>query len=495
MASKYWGFYECIFCRIDENIFSGLYSEKGSRPKAPINTLVASLILKHRFGWTFEELVEHIDFDLLTRAALGLRTFETTPFAPSTLFDFQRRLFAHHLLTGETLFEQVFDRLTNAQLAELTLKTSIQRTDSVMLASNIRDYRRLQRLIDVVLRLHRVLSEADQASVKELLAPYLKQRSRKYRYRLEHGAIPDELRTLGHLYHTLYQTFQGAYGDTEIFAMFERVDTEHFTVTDEAMTVIAGHELSGKILQSPDDPEATYRKNLGGSSKGVVLNAVETAHPDNPVNLLVDVTVEPNTLDDSVILNGRLEARIRKTPERNEWPPDGGYASDDNDPILNAAGMAQIQTAVRGHTRDVEFTMTPTDDTTSQVSCPCQTVMSQPTSTRLKACCDLTICAGCAHAPECPAQEGKTCRTFYFTPEDALRHARYRRIATLPVERRTIRSHVEATIREFVPRLDGHTLSVRGQFKATLFALSRAMAINFGRIFRYPCLTTRESCV
>jgi hypothetical protein len=494
-ASKYWCFYELIFCQIDESLFAILYSDKGSRPNAPINTMVASLVIKHQFGWTFEELFEHIDFDVLTRTALGLRTFETTPFVPSTLFDFQRRLFAHQLLTGENLFEKVFDRLTNAQLEDLKLKTSIQRTDSVMLASNIRDYSRLQLLIEIVLRLHRVLSETDQAAVKEWLAPYLRQSSSTYLYRLERAAIPDELNKLGHLYHTLYRKFQESYGDTEIFAIFERVYTEHFRVSDETMTVIAGHELSGKILQSPDDPDATYRKKRGGSSKGFVLNAVETAHPDNPVNLLVDVTVEPNTTDDSVVLNGRLEALTRKTPDLTELHTDGGYTSDDNDKALTAAGIVQIQTAVRGHTRNVEFTMTPTDDKRYQVSCPLQTATSQSARMRLKACFHLEICAACAHASVCPAQQQKTCRTFYFTPDDAARQARYTRIATLPVERRSIRSNVEATIREFVNRLDRHTVSVRGLFKTALFALSRAMAINFGRIFRYQGLTAREACV
>ena len=210
---------------------------------------------------------------------------------------------------------------------------------------------------------------------------------------------------------------------------------------------------------------------------------------------MVDVTVEPNTTDDSVILNSRLEPLRRKTPDLDELHTDGAYTSEENDTALTTAGIAQIQTAVRGQTRAVELTMTPLNDTTYQVTCPCQTAMSQPTSTRLKACFDLTICAGCVHAPECPAQERKACRTFYFTPEDAVRHARYRRIATLPVERRTIRSNVEATIREFVSRLDHHTVSVRGLFKTTLFALSRAMAINFGRIFRYQGRTAKEACV
>jgi len=136
--------------------------------------------------------------------------------------------------------------------------------------------------------------------------------------------------------------------------------------------------------------------------------------------------------------------------------------------------------------------MLQTDDAAYQVSCPVHTVMSQPTSTRVNACCALTICAGCAHAPRCPTHEGNACRTFYFTPEDAIRQARYRRIATLPVERRSIRSNVEATIRECVNRLDRHKVSVRGLVTTALFAFSRAMAIHFGRIFRSQCLPARE---
>ena len=85
LASKHWCFYELIFCRIDETVFACLYSDKASRPNAPVNTMVASLILKHHFGWTFEELFQHIDFDLLTRAALGLRTLSITPFVKLTL--------------------------------------------------------------------------------------------------------------------------------------------------------------------------------------------------------------------------------------------------------------------------------------------------------------------------------------------------------------------------------------------------------------------------
>jgi hypothetical protein len=494
MASAQWQFYLLIFCQIDESLFTPLYSKKGSRPNAPVNAMVSALILKHHYGWTFQELFEHIDFSLLTRAALGVSDLDTTPFASSTLFDFQQRLFEYDLQTGDNLFERVFDQLTAHQLARLKLKTSIQRTDSVLIASNIRDFSRLQLLVEVLLRLHRILSEADQAELEKLLAPYLKQGSgSKYVYRLTRDTLPDELRRLGQVYQQVWQFCRTCYAETEIFCIFQRVYTEHFTIADAAVTVVPAKELSGSIIQSPDDPEATYRTKGDTASKGYVVNAVETAHPDNDLNLLVDVAVESNTTDDAALLNSRLDGLIEKTPALNEMHGDGGFGSKETDKKFAELGMTQIQTAIKGRKAAVEITIIATGEQTWQVTCPQQHVESQPTITRFKACFNKTTCSTCPHAESCPAQEQKNSRTFYFTSEDAARNARHRRIKEIPVERRTLRNNVEATMREFVNRLDGHRVRVRGKFKTALFAYGRAIGINFGRIFRYECLTTGEA--
>lgn len=234
-------------------------------------------------------------------------------------------------------------------------------------------------------------------------------------------------------------------------------------MADDTVTVIPGSDLSGSILQSPDDPEATYRTKRGESSTGDALNAVETAHPDNPLNLVVDVSVDPNTTDDSVILNTRLGAMTTKTPDLDELHTDGGYGSAANDKALKDAGISHVQPAVKGRKAAVEITMTATGDTQWEVTCPNQRVDSQPTTTRFKACFDLDVCDTCPFAERCPTQPQTTCRALFFTPEDAARNARHRRLAELPAERRTLRSNVEATMRELVHHLDGHTVSVRGQ--------------------------------
>ena len=94
--------------------------------------------------WSYEELFNQIEFNILTKLALGLDSIEYHPFSPATIFNFQNRLTAHFCKTGENLLENVFDKLTDKQLKALKIKTDIQRTDSFAASSNIRNYSRLQ---------------------------------------------------------------------------------------------------------------------------------------------------------------------------------------------------------------------------------------------------------------------------------------------------------------------------------------------------------------
>ena len=321
--SKEYDFYQLVFCKISEKDFSVLYSNNCSRPNAPVNSLVASIILMYRNNWTTEELFDRIDFDLLTRTALGLDTLEETPFCSATFFNFQNRLLCHFSQTGHNLIERVFDGLTEQQLKTLKIKTDIQRSDSFMAMSNIRSYSRTQLLIEMLIRLHRILSDEDQNRFNDILSPYIKQSSGQYLYTLQRQQIPQEQEKLGRLYHALYEALKERYKDSEVFGIFARVYTEHFTLIDDKITVKTGQELHGSTLQSPDDIDATYRKKRDRHYRGQSVNVTETAHPDNELNLITDVAVCSNNTDDSKILNERVGPIKEKTPDLNELHTDG----------------------------------------------------------------------------------------------------------------------------------------------------------------------------
>ena len=484
--SKEYDFYRLIFCNINEADFSVLYSDHSSRPNAPVNSLVASIILMQQNKWTTEKLFENIDFNLLTRIAFGLDRLDDTPFCPATFFNFQNRLLAHFVATGQNLIETVFDSLTQEQLKTLKIKTHIQRSDSFMAMSNIRSYSRTQLLIEMLIRLYRVLSDDDKVTFKDLLAPYIKQSSGQYIYSLDRGSLPHEHEKLANLYHTLYQALKDRYKEVEVFTIFERVYTEHFTVVGEKITLKDSKELDGGTLQSPDDIDATYRKKRTEHSKGQSVNVTETAHPDNALNLITDVAIRSNNTDDSEILNDRLDTIVEKTPDLEELHTDGAYGSEANDKKMEELEIIHVQTAVRGRKAEVSMEIEEVFQEQYTVKCPQQTVHSQKTKTRYKACFDSKICEQCPLNNSCPAKQQSDKRTYYFDRSDYLLGKRNRNIKSIPPERRKIRPNVEATVKEFTkPFNHKGKLRVRGLFKTMLYAHAMAISINFGRIWRY----------
>ena len=481
--SEEYNFYQLIFKKIKEENFAVLYSENGSRPNSAVNIMVSAIILAYRKGWTIKEMLEQIDFNLLTRTALGLNKMDDAAFCEATFFNFQNRLLKHFLETGENLLERVFDGLTEEQLKKLKIKTDIQRSDSFMAMSNIRSYGRVQLLIEMLLRLYRVLKEEEKERFKDMLSEYTKQTSGQYIYKLERAEIPKELEKLGELYHKLHEALREGYKEIEIFRIFERVYQEHFTVVKNKVAVKKNEELHSGILQSPDDIDATYRKKGEKTGKGQSVNVTETANPENELNLLTDIAVKPNNTDDSDIMNDRIETLKEKTPDLKELHTDGGYGSEDNDRKFEELVITHIQTVVRGRKSKVEMKIEETEGE-YEVSCPLQKVKSEKTRSRYKVCFDKKICDGCSLAGDCPTLIQK--RVYYFTREQYLANRRKGNINTLPHKRRKLRPNVEATIKEFVkPFNHKGKLRIRGQFKTMMYACSMGISINFGRIHRY----------
>ena len=428
-------------------------------------------------------MLEQIDFNLLTRTALGLNKMDDMAFCEATFFNFQNRLLKHFTETGENLLERVFDGLTQEQLKKLKIKTDIQRSDSFMAMSNIRNYGRVQLLIEMLIRLYRVLQEEDQERFQDKLREYTKQTSGQYIYQLERAEIPRELEKLGELYHKLHQALKERYKEIEIFSIFERVYQEHFTIVKNRVAVKKNEELHSGILQSPDDLDATYRQKGEKTGKGQGINVTETANPKNELNLLTDIAVKSNHTEDSAIMNDRIASLKEKTPDLKELPTDGAYGSEDNDRKFEELKITHIQTAVKGLKSKVEMKIEETKEN-YQVSCPRQKVKSEKTRIRHKVCFDKKVCEDCLLAGDCPTLIQK--RVYYFTRKQYLTNQRKRNINTLLLKRRKLRPNVEATIKELAKPLNHKgKLRIRGQFKTMIYACSMGIAINFGRIHRY----------
>ena len=484
LQSEEYHFYKIIFSTIDESIFSAVYSDQKSRPNSPINAMVASLLLMNRRTWTYDELFKNIQFHLLVKIALGLDQISDVPFCVATLFNFQNRLHRHFIETGENLLERVFDQLTEDQIKKLKLKTDIQRTDSFAALSNIRNYSRLQLLIEMIIRIYRVLSDKDQQRFIDQFRAYTNKTSGQYIYSLKSEDVTHEMKKVGQLYAWIDQTLYPLYKEFQIFQTFQLVFTEHFTVVDQKIEIKPPDQLKSDSVQSPDDLDAAYRKKNNKSGKGQSVNIVETADPSNPIQLLTDVAVNPLNKDDNRVLHKRLDRLKEKNPALAELHHDAAYGSADNDLRCEQLDIATIQTAVRGNQSAVPIVIEQVSESDYVVKCPLQTVQSLKARKRFKVSFDLLVCEQCEYQGKCPALVMKNYRVYYFTHDIYLSKKRQRVIETLPPERQKLRSNVEATINEFVCKMPKRKLKVRGAFKTAVFAYSVAMSVNFGRIFR-----------
>ena len=339
----------------------------------------------------------------------------------------------------------------------------------------------------MLVRLIRILEEKDKQFIGGQLSPYLKKGTDKYIYGLKANQLPHELEKLGKVFYRVFELMgkKGQYHDKQEFINFSRAYKEHFVVVESDVSPKPAEELTSSMLQSPDDPDATYRQKRGVHHKGFTINGTETANPENPVQLITDISVNPNNVDDSQILNERVDKIKEKTPALNEMHTDGGYGSEDNDKKFEDLEIDQITIAVRGRESEIEKKIEQTSESPDvyTVECPFQKAESTPTKKRHKARFDMGICR------QCPLNEKyqifKNKGRYYFTHEDYLQNRRNRNIMNIPEERRKIRPNVEALMNEFKIRAPGGKLKVRGLFKATLFAFNSGIAINFGRIYRY----------
>lgn len=404
-------FYEEFFCRIDEAPFAVLYAKSESRPNIPVNVLLSMEVLKSRRNWSDEDLRNAFLFDVLFRYAVGYRNLGEGDFDLRTLQNFRHRLVIHELETGEDLLAKAFISVTAKQMKALRLKSGWLRVDSTQISSNIRQMTRLQLLVEVIQRVHRMLSEADRALYAADLAPYLKGTSGHFVYRVRGDEARGHVQEIGVLMQRLVAELATLYGEHPTYKILCRVFQEQYQVVSrgapqkpaggsensgnpprsEPMDVALvsqilseadaaaeladvdeapaepepepvqgdaqqtsaveprpGKEISPSSLRSPDDPDATYRKKGSRSYEGYATAITETCEPENPLQLIVKVQTDSNTREDAEFLREALPELKERTQVHTIYT-DAGFCSHAADQDLRRLQVTQVPTGIRGH--------------------------------------------------------------------------------------------------------------------------------------------------
>jgi hypothetical protein len=506
ILDKSWSgtFYREVFCRIDEEPFRILFVDFPSRPNAPINEIIGLEIIKAGQGWTDEEMWHHYMFDLQTRYALGLEQIGEVHFELRTVYNLRQRLSVYMQETGVNLLEQVFEKITDEQIDAFELKTGQQRMDSTQIASNIRQLGRVQLLVEVLQRVHRMLTEADKTRYSEMFSPYVKGHAGQYVYHMKREEIDDHLQAIGETMQSSLKELKTEYSEEPIYQVLARVFGEHFEEKEISVVAKQNEALSSSSLQSPDDLEATYRKKRGTGYQGYTANLTETCDPENALQLITKVQVAPNNVDDTQLLAEALPD-LKERTDLDTLYTDGGYGSPEIDDAMAESHVEQIQTAIRGrkpsseklHLSDFEIKQTEAGKP-SQINCPHGQNVKVQLSNRRKsfvAHFELDDCQTCPYVSICPAKPGKRDPNWHlrFTQAQANVSQRRRRSKARLKEGQNLRAAVEATVRQVKHPFPAGKLPVRGQFRVTCMVIGSAVMSNIRRIQHYRTMKMTQS--
>jgi len=464
-------FHQQITLRIDESIYSVLFNDTMGAPNSPISVLVSMMILKEAFGWSDSQLYEQCEFNLLVRAALGLVNINDSVPVESTYYLLRKRIYDHQRLSDEDLMEKVFKNITCEQIKAFGVKGDYIRMDSKLIGSNIAMYSRYEVIHQTLSKFYKSIDPAMPVKLskeeKKQLALTLEEEANKTVYRNTKSELYSRLQDLGIIIFKTLKRYK-RFAKTEPYQLLERMFNEQYKLLPASQVELRSkEEITADSLQSPHDPDCSYRHKRDQEVKGYSVNITETTS-DQPLNLITSVEVEKANTPDTQFVEPAIAKTVEVTGQKIEKVfADGAYQSPANDACCE--GIDMVFTGIQGAPSryDLEMTskellVTDTKIGKQQIAVPVKkTKNSKEDKWRIK------------------STEGK----FIYFGQQAIRASELRRqLRKRPVEELHRRNNVEATIFQFAYTLRNNKSKYRRLVKQRTFAYCRCLYINLVRI-------------
>lgn len=459
-------FYKEVVNRIDENIFSVLFSDGKGSPNASVKTLIGMMILKEGQGYSDEKLYESCRFNLLTRKALGLVNMDDDIPAESTYYLLRKRIADYESDKEINLFDKCFLQITGGQIIEFNVSGKSVRTDSKLIGSNIAFYSRYELIYNSLILFYKsvfhnqveFLTKQD----REILNNFVKEKASSTVYKSDKEQINKKLILLGKLIYNILDVVKES-NNTD-FQTLKTVFSEQYKVLkNKQIELVPNKEISAKSIQSPHDTDCDFRSKTGKKTKGFSHNITETCDTDNAVNLITDVQVEPATTADNDFIEPAVKNSQEILPDNIEnIHADGAYNSEGNQEFTTENDINFYLTGFQGKAGryDLEFNENTLQVTDTHTNTQIPVTITKNNRYRIK------------------TETGYR----YFTDKEIESCRLRKQVEELPKEIRNKRNNVEASIFQLAHRLRKDKTRYRGKFKNKIWAILRSLWVNFVRI-------------
>ena len=459
-----------IYNRINEDTFSKLYSDKMGAGNASIRLLISMMILKEGMGWSDIQLYEQCRFNLLVRSALSLFNLNDKLPAMSTYYLLRQKIHAHFVATDEELFAQCFHQVTQEQIQEFQVSGKAIRMDSKLIGSNIANYSRYE-IIHKTLKLFINKLPSSQLQVipgqgYQQLDHFLSEDPEKVVYYHTSEEITARLKALGVWVHTLLKTRLDA--PDEVYKLLERVFYDHYQVQeDQEIALLPKQKIASDSVQSPHDPDCSYRQKGDQKVKGYAVNLTETISGKG-LHLITHAKVAKANVQDSTFLAEAITQTQKLTGQKVEkLHADGNYHSPLN----------------KLYTRDLDMVMTGIQGGKPRYALEMKAEGLYVTDTRTGEGIFATPVKGSGKKRWRIKNEKGAYR--YFDAKDLQTYKLRQECENRSLQDTRNRNNVEATIRHLVCALTKSKTPYRRLGRQVQWVMSRCLWINLRRIIGY----------
>jgi len=483
-------FADDLFPAIPEEKFSVLYSDKASRPNTPVNVIIGAMILKELFDLTDDEVLESILFDVRFQYALHTTSFPEQPISDRTLSRFRERCINYETETGADLVKDCIKGLAGNIAKIMGLHAGMKRMDSMMVASNIKKLSRLELIYTCVANLVNRLNK-DGKTIPESMRHYCEENDRnKVIYHTRGEDVEERIKLI--LSDAAVLTANSAYdGEGDEYKMLLRVLGEQTIESESGSRILKEKNdptLDSAILQSPADPDATYRYKSGKQHRGYAANLVEDVEGGKSV--ITDYDYQPNIKSDSGFLKDTVES-LGKQEEPITIIADGAYGGEENVALAKAKNITLVATNMPGKKpSDVfaDFEFSP--DGKEILRCaggqaPATNTYNGKTG-QCYATFDRLICWACPFKEQCKPKFYKTKTSLLLSANSMQRAKQLRHMETEEFrDMAKIRNGVESLPSILRRKYNVDRMPVRGAPKMKLLFGFKVAAINFKKLLNH----------
>lgn len=400
-----------ILPKIDESRFDVLYSQKDSRPNYPINTLLSAYWFCSFYGISEESFCDRVVTDIKLRYALGLEdAVGGSPLCERTMQRFRARCISYEEETGIDLLHEAVVQISKTMKENMGIDGRNQRQDSMMIEAHIKKLSRLGLLYTCNQNMVKELSKKGE-TVDGTLRHYLKAGDRNevsYHSDLSNGEkIAVVLKESRHILDVVGEK----YAASQNYKNLVRVLREQCNVDGDGNYTLkekGDPSLNSYIMQSPVDPDATFRSKAGRQHRGYVADIVEEVGGNG--GIITEYSVEQNVHSDIDFEKESLEKADTFPGDRPATRTvDGAYYSDETARMAADKNINLEPTNLTGKdAADIHGDFEFSEDDREVLQCPKgnrpEATYYDEKSGQCTAQFKPGTCADCEHRDECRAK-------------------------------------------------------------------------------------------